>query len=138
MAPVSAPQFWSVCNEAWYSPSRAAWTAGAGYFPARLICPKCGNADWRDDAVHDGVVEQTTIVRHAAGRADWQPRHIASIRTSDGQLIVAGLEEPLPEATQSGAVRQRRRADRAPQQVTVCRGGFETRQVSETISCGRT
>jgi uncharacterized OB-fold protein len=72
---------------------------GAGYFPARLICAKCGNANWRADEVHDGIVEQTTIVRHAAGRADWKPRHIASVRTSDGQLIVAGLEEPLPEAT---------------------------------------
>jgi uncharacterized OB-fold protein len=72
---------------------------GAGYFPARLICPRCGNANWREDRVHDGVVEQTTIVRHAAGHADWEPRHIASVRTSDGQLIVAGLEEPLPAAT---------------------------------------
>ena len=72
---------------------------GAGYFPARLICPRCGNANWRQDEVREGVVEQTTIVRHAAGQADWKPRHIASVRTSDGQLIVAGLEEPLPEAT---------------------------------------
>jgi uncharacterized OB-fold protein len=71
----------------------------AGYFPARLICPRCGNASWRDDVVNEGVVEQSTIVHHAAGNADWKPRHIASIRTSEGQLIVAGLEEPLPNAT---------------------------------------
>jgi uncharacterized OB-fold protein len=72
---------------------------GAGFFPARLICPRCGNAGWRADEVHEGTIEQATIVHHAAGRAEWQPRHIASIRTADGQLIVAGLEEQLPEAT---------------------------------------
>jgi uncharacterized OB-fold protein len=71
----------------------------AGFFPARLICPKCGSAAWREDAVHEGVVEQTTIVHHAAGQKDWKPRHIASVRTKDGQMIVAGLEEPLPDAT---------------------------------------
>ena len=71
----------------------------AGYFPARLICPRCGGASWRDDVVNEGVVEQSTIVHHSAGNADWKPRHIASIRTSEGQLIVAGLEEPLPNAT---------------------------------------
>jgi uncharacterized OB-fold protein len=72
---------------------------GTGFFPVRLICPRCGGADWRTDEVREGTVEQTTIVHHAAGRADWQPRHIASVRTADGQMIVAGLEEPLPEAT---------------------------------------
>jgi uncharacterized OB-fold protein len=72
---------------------------GAGYYPPRLICAKCGAADWRADEVREGVVEQSTVVRVAAGRPDWQPRHIASVRTTDGQLIVAGLEEPLPDAT---------------------------------------
>ena len=71
----------------------------AGFFPARLVCPKCGNASFRDDVVNEGVIEQTTIVHRATGNADWKPRHIASIRTADGQLIVAGLEEPLPNAT---------------------------------------
>ena len=70
-----------------------------GFFPLRLICPKCGSASWRDDVVREGVVEQTTIVHHAAGQKDWKPRHIASIRTADGQMIVAGLEEPLPDTT---------------------------------------
>lgn len=72
---------------------------GAGYFPPRLICAKCGEAKWRADEVGEGVVEQSTTVRVAAGRPDWKPRHIASVRTADGQLIVAGLEEPLPNAT---------------------------------------
>lgn len=78
------------------SVSRCA-ACGAGFFPARLFCPRCGNDRFEIEAVHDGVVEQSTIVRHAAGRADWRPRHIASVRTADGQLIVAGLEEPLPD-----------------------------------------
>jgi uncharacterized OB-fold protein len=71
----------------------------AGFYPSRLICPRCGNATWRDDEVHEGMVEQSTIVHHAAGQKDWKPRHIASVRTVDGQMIVAGLEEPLPDMT---------------------------------------
>ena len=38
-------------------------------------------------------------MRVAAGQTDWTPKHIASVRTVDGQLIIAGLEEPLPNAT---------------------------------------
>jgi uncharacterized OB-fold protein len=69
----------------------------AGFFPPRLFCPRCVNHRFEADLVHDGVVEQSTIVRHAARQADWKPRHIASVRTSDGQVIVAGLEEELPD-----------------------------------------
>jgi uncharacterized protein len=68
----------------------------AGFFPPRLFCPRCGGQEFEDDLVHDGVVEQSTIVRHAARQADWKPRRIGSVRTSDGQVIVAGLEEELP------------------------------------------
>jgi uncharacterized OB-fold protein len=71
----------------------------AGFFPPRLICARCGNASWRDDEVHEGVVEETTLVRHAAGYADWKPRLIASVRTTEGQMIIAGLEESLLEGT---------------------------------------
>ena len=69
------------------------------YFPFRLICPKCGNATWRESSVADGVVEQMTTVRYAAGKENWEPRYIACVRTSKGQVINAGLEEPLPDQT---------------------------------------
>ena len=72
---------------------------GATYFPFRLICPKCSGTDWREDSVADGVVEQMTTVRYAAGRDNWEPRYIACVRTSKGQMINAGLEEPLPDGT---------------------------------------
>jgi len=71
----------------------------SAYFPVRFICPHCGASSWEDDVVLDGVVEQMTTVRHAAGRDNWEPRYIACVRTSKGQMINAGLEEPLPEQT---------------------------------------
>lgn len=72
---------------------------GIGFFPHRLICPRCGGAAWKADRVDTGVVEQMTTVRYAAGRDQWEPRYIACVRTSEGQVINAGLEEPLPEQT---------------------------------------
>jgi len=71
----------------------------ATYFPMRLICAACGSASWGEDMVHKGTLEQMTTVRHAAGRADWQPRFIACVRTDKGQVINAGLEEPLSGGT---------------------------------------
>lgn len=71
----------------------------ATYFPVRFICANCGAASWSADVVADGVVEQMTTVRHAAGRDGWEPRHIASVRTTTGQVINVRLEEPLPEQT---------------------------------------
>ena len=75
-------------------------SCGASYFPFRLICHRCGGASWREGLVTHGVVEQMTTVRYAAGRENWQPRYIACVRTTKGQIINAGLEEPLAEQTQ--------------------------------------
>ena len=74
-------------------------SCGAGYFPTRLICMRCGSDAFQPDRVLDGNVEQTTIIRHAAGRAEWQPHHLATVRTSDGQVLIAGLDEPLADNT---------------------------------------
>jgi uncharacterized OB-fold protein len=74
-------------------------SCGEGYFPTRLICPHCGSDAFRPDRVLDGKVEQTTVVRHAAGRSDWRPHHLATVRTSNGQIIIAGLDAPLPNDT---------------------------------------
>jgi uncharacterized protein len=65
----------------------------AAYFPERLLCPRCHGHDWETDRVHEAVVEEVSVIRHMIGQADWQPRRIASVRTSDGQLITVGLRD---------------------------------------------
>jgi uncharacterized OB-fold protein len=70
---------------------------GAGYFPARLLCPRCHGAAFGEARVDRGTVEETTTIRHVLSHSDWQPRCLASVRTCDGQLIVAGLQDPLPD-----------------------------------------
>ena len=66
---------------------------GVGYFPERLLCPRCHGHDWEADRVHEAVVEEVSVIRHMIGQADWQPRRIASVRTCDGQLITVGLRD---------------------------------------------
>jgi uncharacterized OB-fold protein len=68
---------------------------GAGYFPTRLICPKCGSPSMKADKVHNAVVEETTCVRHAAAQENWTPKHLATVRTPEGQVIVVGLPGPV-------------------------------------------
>ena len=65
---------------------------GTGYFPTRLLCPKCGANAMKPDMVSEGLVEETTVVRHNAGQDNWQPRHLATVRTPEDQLIIVGLE----------------------------------------------
>jgi uncharacterized OB-fold protein len=72
---------------------------GAGYFPTRLLCPSCGANAMKPDKVHEAVVEETTVVRHNAGQQNWQPRHLATVRTPENQLIVVGLEGQLQRGT---------------------------------------
>jgi uncharacterized protein len=72
---------------------------GAGYFPARLLCPECGGDQLHEDRVRHGIVEDTVTVRHAAGHGEWRPRHLATIRTNEGQAVIAGIAEELPRGT---------------------------------------
>jgi uncharacterized OB-fold protein len=74
-------------------------SCGSGYFPTRLICMRCGRAEFRIDRVLQGVVEQSTVIRHAAGRGGWEPHCLASVRTTDGQMLVVGLDERLENGT---------------------------------------
>ena len=37
------------------------------------------------------MVEEISTIRHMLGQENWQPRRIASVRTSDGQRITVGL-----------------------------------------------
>jgi hypothetical protein len=43
--------------------------------------------------VHDAVVEEVSVIHHMLGQENWQPRRIASVRTSDGQRITVGLRD---------------------------------------------
>jgi len=73
---------------------------GAGFFPQRLLCARCHGAAFEPDRIHEAVVEEISIIRHMLGQTDWQPRRIASVRTSDGQRITVGLTD----SSEPGAV----------------------------------
>lgn len=62
-----------------------------GFFPQPLLCARCHNDRFETDRVHYAVVEEISVIRHMLGQENWQPRRIASVRTSDGQLITVGL-----------------------------------------------
>ncbi|MGA7489134.1 MAG: hypothetical protein WBW74_19600 [Xanthobacteraceae bacterium] len=64
-----------------------------GFFPQRLLCARCHCERFEPDRVYEAVVEEVSIIRHMLGQSDWQPRRIASARTSDGQLITVGLTD---------------------------------------------
>jgi uncharacterized protein len=66
---------------------------GVAFFPERLLCPRCHSHEWEQDRVYEAVVEEVSTIRHMIGQSDWTPRRIASVRTSDGQLITVGLRD---------------------------------------------
>jgi uncharacterized OB-fold protein len=65
----------------------------SGFFPQRLLCARCYGASFEPDRVYEAVVEEVSVIRHMLGQSDWQPRRIASVRTSDGQRITVGLTD---------------------------------------------
>jgi uncharacterized OB-fold protein len=72
----------------------------AGFFPERLLCPRCHGDKFTPDRVHEAVVEEVSVIRHMIGQENWQPRGIASVLTSDGQRITVGLRDECgPGAT---------------------------------------
>ena len=64
-----------------------------GIFPQPLLCPRCHGAKFDADRVHEAMVEEISVIRHMIGQENWQPRRIASVRTSDGQLMTVGLQD---------------------------------------------
>jgi uncharacterized OB-fold protein len=66
---------------------------GTGLFPEPLLCSRCHAHEFARDRVADGVVEEISVIRHMLGQENWQPRRIASVRTSDGQLMTVGLRD---------------------------------------------
>jgi uncharacterized OB-fold protein len=65
----------------------------AGFFPEPLLCPSCHGGKFEIGRVHDAVIEEISVIRHMIGQENWQPRRIASVRTSDGQRITVGLRD---------------------------------------------
>ena len=64
-----------------------------GYFPQRLLCPRCGGHDFAEERVAEGVVEEVTVIRHVLGQTDWQPHRLANVRTTNGPRITVGLRD---------------------------------------------
>ena len=72
----------------------------AGFFPERLLCPRCRGDKFETGRVSEGVVEEVSVIRHMLGQENWQPRRIANVRTGDGQRITVGLrDQSEPGAT---------------------------------------
>jgi uncharacterized OB-fold protein len=65
----------------------------AGFFPEPLLCRRCRGGTFAADRVEEGVIEEISTIRHMLGQENWQPRRIASVRTSDGQRITVGLRD---------------------------------------------
>ena len=66
---------------------------GVGFFPEPLLCPRCHHDKFESDRVHEAVVEEISVIRHMLGQENWQPRRIASVRTTDSQLMTVGLRD---------------------------------------------
>jgi len=69
---------------------------GAGFYPARLMCPRCGSDTLAPDRVYEAVVEETTVVRYGTGQENFTPKHLATVRTAENQVIVVGTEGAVP------------------------------------------
>ncbi|MDQ3875015.1 MAG: flavin reductase, partial [Actinomycetota bacterium] len=114
---VSEPFFVSVCL-------RCAYAA----FPARLLCPSCGEERWKLRAVDEGVVESRTRLHRAPGRNYDPPVAIALVRVPDGPLVVARLEGDVASgivtlALEGGVpvARRRRRASCSAELARIAR-----------------
>lgn len=67
---------------------------GEAVFPARYRCPRCGAADWTDEAASRGVIEESTVVRHRVGAQGGGDVYLASVRTEAGAVVIARLDAP--------------------------------------------
>ena len=69
------------------------------FFPQRLLCARCHGDSFEPDRVYEAVVEEVSIIRHMLGQADWQPRRIANVRTSEGLSLTIGLTDESASGT---------------------------------------
>jgi uncharacterized protein len=70
-------------------------TCGHAVFPYRLLCPRCGGAEWRNEEVGSGVVEEVTTLRRAPGGPVAAPVPLGSVRLDGGVVVIARLEGAL-------------------------------------------
>jgi hypothetical protein len=70
---------------------------GALYFPARLICYRCGSGEWTSVRISEGTIEESTRIPGAHGSAD---TFLATINAA-GLRIVAALETPLADGARA-------------------------------------
>jgi uncharacterized OB-fold protein len=63
---------------------------GEAVYPARAVCPRCGAERWRQRSAPRGVVEEATVHRGV---------RIASVRTDVGPVVIARLEDDVPEGS---------------------------------------
>jgi uncharacterized protein len=72
---------------------------GHTVFPARLLCPRCGNSEWQSIDVTEGVVEESTVLRRAPGTSSLEPVHLGSVRVAGDVVVVARLEPGVDSGT---------------------------------------
>jgi uncharacterized OB-fold protein len=83
------------------SPLTVPCCRSCGYlaYPARIICPRCGAADWAPALADVGVVEQVTIRRPVLQRRqlpwgnwlDQSETRLASVRTDAGPRVICRI-----------------------------------------------
>lgn len=79
-------------------------TCGHAVFPARLLCPRCAGSGWAIKEVDEGVVEDATVVRRAAGGPLPAPVQLAAVRVAGGPVVLARME-PGTAAEEGAPVR---------------------------------
>lgn len=77
--------------------------ARCGYaaYPPRILCPRCGAAEWRRQLADSGVVEEITVRRPVFKRRqlpqgnwlDQSETHLGSVRTDLGPVVVARVPD---------------------------------------------
>jgi uncharacterized OB-fold protein len=60
-------------------------------FPRPLWCPACGGAEWREEELGAGRVEETTYVRRVPGHTLVPPARLGTVRLDAGPVLVARL-----------------------------------------------
>jgi uncharacterized protein len=68
-------------------------TCGHAVFPYRLLCPRCGGAEWRNEEVGSGVVEEVTTLCRAPGRPVAAPVPLGSVRLEGVVVVVVARLE---------------------------------------------
>lgn len=104
---MSAPFTVAVCEQCGYAA-----------YPPRILCPRCGAAEWRRRLADSGVVEEITVRRPVSKRRqlpdgnwlDQSETRLGSVRTDLGPVIVARVPG---DATPGDRVRLRAQASTA-------------------------